>query len=228
MKNKPKLFKIHRDGYIFTSIFALISLLAGWMFAPLGWIFLILTFWCIYFFRDPDRVTPTDDKNIVSPADGVVSKIEEVQLPAELGMGKDEVVRISIFLSVFNCHVNRVPASGKITKILYHPGKFFNAALDKASIHNERNLVAMELKNGKKLVFTQIAGLIARRIVCNLDNGQQVEAGQRYGIIRFGSRMDIYLPKGELAQVIEGQNMVAGETILARIGSKEKIKGTIQ
>jgi len=228
MKNKPKLLKIHRDGYIFTAIFALVSALAGWMFAPLGWILLILTFWCIYFFRDPDRVTPTDDKNIVSPADGVVSKIEEVQLPAELGMGKEEVIRISIFLSVFNCHVNRVPASGKITKILYHPGKFFNAALDKASIHNERNLVAMELKNGKKLVFTQIAGLIARRIVCKLDDGQQVEAGQRYGIIRFGSRMDIYLPKGELAQVIEGQNMVAGETILAKIGSKEKIKGTIQ
>lgn len=228
MKNKQNVFKIHKDGYFFTCIFAIISYLAGLMFAPLGWMFVILTFWCIYFFRDPDRITPTDDKNIVSPADGVVSKIEKVPVPAELGIGHDEVTRISVFLSVFNCHVNRVPASGKITQILYHHGKFFNAALDKASIHNERNLVVMKLKNGKNLVFTQIAGLIARRIVCELEEGQEVEVGERYGIIRFGSRMDIYLPKGELAQVIEGQNMVAGETILAKIGSKEKIKGTIQ
>jgi phosphatidylserine decarboxylase len=227
MKTKPNLFQIHKDGYLFVCIFAIVTAFLGIIWGPLGWIGIILTLWCIYFFRDPDRVIPLGNY-ILSPADGVVSKITTVAIPKELKMGDEKVIRISIFLNIFNVHVNRAPAEGKITKVLYHPGKFFNASLDKASVHNERNHVAMKLSNGKSLIFTQIAGLIARRIVCEVDQDQKIKAGERYGLIRFGSRVDVYLPKGEIPAVLEKQKVLAGETILAKIGSKEIMKGSIR
>ena len=228
MKDKPYLFQIHKDGYFFVCIFAIVATILGIIWAPLGWIGVILTAWCVYFFRDPERVVPVGDNYILSPADGVVSKVEEVSLPAELGMAKKgKVMRVSIFLNVFDTHVNRVPAGGKVTKVHYHAGKFFNASLDKASIHNERNYVVMKLKNGKDIIFTQIAGLVARRIVCNITGGEEMVAGQRYGIIRFGSRMDVYLPAGEFPLVLKGQRMMAGETIIAKLGSKDKMEGVI-
>ena len=226
MKSKPNLFQIHKEGYIFVCIFAVATSVLGIIWAPLGWIGVVLTLWCIYFFRDPDRVIPLGDY-ILSPADGIVSKITTVEIPEELGMGNEKRTRISVFLNVFDTHVNRVPAEGKITKVHYHPGKFFNASLDKASVHNERNHVAMKMSNGQSLIFTQIAGLVARRIVCDLNQDQEVGAGYRYGLIRFGSRMDIYLPKGEIPAVLERQRVRAGETILSKLGSTEAMKGTI-
>jgi phosphatidylserine decarboxylase len=206
---------IHKDGYVFVCIFVIISSVLGMAWAPLSWVCAVLTLWCVYFFRDPERIVPIGENLILSPADGVVQKIEQVQLPAELNIGKGERTRISIFLNVFNVHVNRVPSTGQITKLYYHHGKFFNASLDKASIHNERQLVAMKLATGQEIVFVQIAGLIARRIVCDLSEGQHVVAGDRFGIIRFGSRMDIYLPEGIKPNILEGQTTVGGETILA-------------
>ncbi len=208
---------IHKDGYIFVCIFAVLSVILGTVVLSISWICGLLTLWCIYFFRDPERVMPLGDHLILSPADGIVQKIEQAHIPAELDMGGDECTRISIFLNVFNVHVNRIPVTGKITKLHYHHGKFFNASLDKASVHNERQLVVLKLANGQDIVFVQIAGLIARRIVCDLHEGQKVMAGDRYGIIRFGSRMDIYLPKGIKAQVLEGQLTIGGETVLALI-----------
>ncbi len=210
---------IHKEGVIFIVLFAVVSLGAGIWSDTLGWIGLILTLWCVYFFRNPDRVTPLGNNWVVSPADGVVQKITRAALPAELALGEGERTRISIFLNVFNVHVNRVPATGKITKLVYHPGRFINAELDKASIHNERQSVAMETEDGKEIAFVQIAGLIARRIVCNLEENQTVVGGERFGIIRFGSRMDVYLPEGVEPLVVEGQLAVAGETILADLTS---------
>jgi phosphatidylserine decarboxylase len=208
---------IHKDGCIFVCVFAMLSVVLGMLWLPLSWICGLLTLWCIYFFRDPERVIPLDNNLILSPADGVIQKIEQTTIPAELDMGQDERTRISIFLNIFDVHVNRIPITGKITKLHYHPGKFLNASLDKASIHNERQLVVMKLANEQNIIFVQIAGLIARRIVCDLHEGQKVMSGDRYGIIRFGSRMDIYLPKGIKAQVLEGQLAIGGETILAQI-----------
>jgi phosphatidylserine decarboxylase len=208
---------IHKDGYVFVFLFVTASAILGMIWLPLSWICTILTLWCIYFFRDPERIPPIGDNFILSPADGIVQKIEQAVIPAELEMGKEERTRISIFLNVFDVHVNRVPATGKITKLYYHHGKFFNASLDKASVHNERQLAAMKLANGQDIIFVQIAGLIARRIVCDLHEGQSVKAGDRFGIIRFGSRMDIYLPKGVKPSILEGQLAIAGESILAYI-----------
>lgn len=212
-----RFFNINKEGYIFIFMFVVASAVFGLVWPFLGWILTILTLWCIYFFRDPERVVPYGTEVVVSPADGVVQKIEDVETPAELDMGNELRTRISIFLSVFDVHVNRVPAIGKITKLHYHHGKFFNASLDKASIHNERQIVAMELEDGRNIIFSQIAGLIARRIVCDLHEGQKVVAGERFGIIRFGSRMDVYLPKGVKPKVLEGQRMIAGETVLAEL-----------
>jgi phosphatidylserine decarboxylase len=220
---------IHREGYYFIFIFAAVSLFLGYFSGPLGWVGAILTIWCVFFFRDPHRVTPIGDNFVVSPADGVVQKIEFAKPPAELKMSDQERLRISIFLNVFDVHVNRVPASGVIKSLYYYPGKFFNASLDKASKFNERQSVLMETFNGQEIVFVQIAGLIARRILCELEEGQKVKAGERFGIIRFGSRMDIYLPEGVEPLVIEGQRTVAGETILADLYSTEKArKGEIR
>jgi phosphatidylserine decarboxylase len=211
---------IHKEGYIFITIFAFATFVLGSFSVTLAWIGSICTVWCAYFFRNPERVTPIADNLIISAADGVVQKIVEVSPPEELNLGDSEMIRVSVFLNVFNVHINRIPASGKILDLKYHPGKFFNASLDKASIHNERQSVLMQIKNGTKIGFVQIAGLIARRIVCDLEEGQEVMSGQRYGLIRFGSRVDIYLPLKTVLMVSEGQTCVGGETIIADMSKK--------
>ena len=212
---------IHKEGYIFIFLFAAASFVLYNFSANLGLCGVILTFWCVYFFRNPTRVTPVETGLVIAPADGVVQNIVVALPPAELDMPAEEMNRISIFLSVFDVHVNRVPATGKITAVSYHPGKFFNASLDKASIHNERQSVSMKTESGYEIAFVQIAGLIAKRIVCDLEKEQEVRAGERFGIIRFGSRMDIYLPKQVQPLVSIGQTMIGGETILADLESKK-------
>ena len=212
---------IHKEGFIFIIIFLLVTVILAYIAKPLGVIGLILSLWCCYFFRDPERIAPLGDNLIISPADGVVQKIEDVPLPINLSESGEIRTRVSIFLNVFNVHVNRVPASGIIKKLYYHQGKFFNASLDKASEFNERQEVLLEMNNGQEIAFSQIAGLIARRIVCDLKEGQEVKAGERFGIIRFGSRMDVYLPKGIAPVVSVGQTMIGGETIIADLTVKE-------
>ncbi len=219
---------IHKEGYIFIIIFLLATIILAYISKPLGVIGLILSLWCCYFFRDPERVVPIADQLIVSPADGVIQKIEDVPLPLNLSDTGEIRTRVSIFLNVFNVHVNRVPASGKIKKLYYHPGKFFNASLDKASEFNERQEVLMQMDNGTEIAFSQIAGLIARRIVCDLKEGQEVKAGERFGIIRFGSRMDVYLPKGISPTVSVGQTVIGGESIIADMSIKTGRLGEIR
>jgi phosphatidylserine decarboxylase len=205
---------IHSEGYPFIGGFALISLVLFWLWAPLGWIGTLLTIWCALFFRDPVRVTPVREGIVVAPADGRISMITRVLPPAELGLGDRPLPRISIFMSVFNCHVNRSPVAGRIDRIAYRPGKFINAELDKASEDNERNSLVISTSNGR-IGVTQIAGLVARRIVSFVREGQTIGAGERFGLIRFGSRLDVYLPEGTSPLVAEGQTAIAGETILA-------------
>jgi len=205
---------IHREGYIFIVSFAVITFLLASFSHTLGWIGFVLTIYCSYFFRNPDRFTPIEEGLIISAADGVVHRITEAIPPQELGFPEDEMIRVSVFLNIFNVHVNRIPATGKILALHYNPGKFLNASLDKASIYNERQSVLMETY-GQKIAFVQIAGLIARRIVCDLEEGTEVKAGARYGIIRFGSRLDIYLPLKTAILVTEGQTCIGGETIIA-------------
>ncbi len=213
---KLVLVPINHEGHRFIAIFAAITLaLFLFTWPVLGWIGVVLTLWCVYFFRDPDRAVPTRAGLIVSPADGRVQLIERAVPPEELGLGPDARLRISIFLNVFNVHVNRVPFGGTIVRQVYRPGKFFNAALDKASEENERHAVHLRSDDGQDIIFVQIAGLVARRIVCYLTDGQQVRTGERFGLIRFGSRTDIYLPEGIQPLVAVGQNMVGGETIIA-------------
>jgi phosphatidylserine decarboxylase len=205
---------IHAEGYPFIGGFALASLILFWIWSPLGWIGTVLTIWCALFFRDPVRVTPVREGIVVAPADGRISMITQVLPPAELGLGDKPLPRVSIFMSVFNCHVNRCPAAGRIERIAYRPGAFINAELDKASEDNERNSLVIATPDGRIGVI-QIAGLVARRIVCFVREGQSIGAGERFGLIRFGSRLDVYLPDGTKALVSEGQTAVAGETILA-------------
>jgi len=221
---------INQDGWKFVSIFAVVTALLGLIWAPLGFVGLVLTFWCYYFFRDPDRVTPQIDDVVVSPADGVVQMITRVTGPEELGLNTKTYNRISIFMSVFNVHVNRAPASGEILKTEYIKGKFFNATLDKASKDNERQLLSMKTTSGKTIAFVQIAGLVARRIICLAKKGDQYEAGQRFGWIRFGSRLDVYLPTDVEPLVCVGQTMVAGESILARLNAQnqERYPGVVR
>lgn len=219
METRPQ-FAVHRDGWKFIIIFALVSLLLATFSTTLGWVGGILTLWCVLFFRDPTRVTPIREGLIVSPADGVVCGIQSVTPPAELGL-TGTWTRVSIFLNVFDVHVNRVPLGGTIIKSVYHPGRFLNASLDKASEHNERQSLVVEANGGVHIAFVQIAGLIARRIVCEVRELQQVKTGQRFGMIRFGSRADVYLPEGIAPLVAEGQRMVAGESILADLTSTE-------
>lgn len=209
---------MHREGYKFVAIFAAVTLVLFLIWEPLGWIGVGLTVWCYYFFRDPKRAVPENAGLLVSPADGVVSLIERAVPPAELGMGPEALVRVSVFMSVFNCHVNRAPIAGKITAVAYRPGKFFNASLDKASEENERNALAIEMQDGRKIAVVQIAGLVARRIMCWKKPGDGVRTGERFGLIRFGSRLDVYLPEGVQPQVALGQTMVAGESVIAFIG----------
>ena len=206
---------VHKEGYYFIFVFAFITILLFIASNKLGMLGTILTLWCIFFFRDPERVVPIGDNFVVSPADGVVQRIMVTSAPPELELGNQQFNRVSIFLNVFNVHVNRNPTTGKITKLFYHPGKFLNASLDKASIDNERQAVMMETKDGKTIIYTQIAGLVARRIVCNLEENQTVQAGSRFGIIRFGSRMDVYMPLDVHPMVVEGQQVIGGETVLA-------------
>ncbi|MBI3453114.1 MAG: phosphatidylserine decarboxylase, partial [Rhodospirillales bacterium] len=192
-----------------------------WLWPPAGWAGVVVSAWVAYFFRDPARVTPVRPGLVISPADGRVQMIVRALPPAELGMGDRPLPRISIFLNVFDVHVNRVPADGVIAVASYRPGKFLNASLDKASEDNERMSVRMTTDDGRDLAFVQIAGLVARRIVCELSAGQKVKAGARFGLIRFGSRADVYLPEGVVPLVIEGQRAIAGETVLADLVSGE-------
>ncbi|CAA7612826.1 phosphatidylserine decarboxylase [Magnetospirillum sp. UT-4] len=212
---------IHREGWPFVALFALGALLLGLVWEPLGWLGLLATLWCLYFFRNPDRVTATRDGLVISPADGVVCMLGQAVPPAELDMGTEPRLRISVFMSVFDVHVNRVPIDGRVARLAYRPGKFLNAALDKASDDNERMAVRLDLADGRQVAFVQIAGLVARRIKCDLSENQEVRAGERFGLIRFGSRVDVYLPDGVASQVVCGQRCIAGETVLADIASAE-------
>ncbi len=224
-KNYPDWTKaIHKEGHIFIFIAAAVTFLFSSASTNLGWMCFVGTIWCAFFFRNPERITPDIKGAIISPADGIVQAITDVKPPAELGLGEDEMTRVSVFLNIFNVHVNRVPADGKIIKLHYHPGKFFNASLDKASIHNERQSISMETSTGHVIAFVQIAGLIARRIICDLEEAMDVKAGQRFGIIRFGSRVDVYLPKGSFINVAVGQTMIGGETIIANLDEKKAKK----
>ncbi|ANK71906.1 phosphatidylserine decarboxylase [Ensifer adhaerens] len=212
------LVPVHKEGYRFVAIFFVVSLVLGFLWEPLMWIGFVLTAWCAYFFRDPERMTPLDDDLVISPADGRVSSIATVLPPEELNLGSEPMLRISVFMNVFNCHVNRAPMAGTITRVAYRAGKFVNAELDKASQENERNGLVIDTKHGA-IGVVQIAGLVARRILCwKYENGS-LEAGERFGLIRFGSRLDVFLPAGSEPRVSVGQTAVAGETVLAEFGS---------
>jgi phosphatidylserine decarboxylase len=219
---RQALVPIHREGYRFIAIFAAVTLLLFWLhLAPLGWLGVIATLWCAYFFRDPERVTPLRAGLVISPADGRVSAIEKVVPPPELDLPRQPVTRISVFMNVFDVHVNRSPADARIRRITYVPGAFINAELDKASEDNERQALTLELVDGRLIGVVQIAGLIARRIVKFVNDGDSLVAGQRIGLIRFGSRVDVYLPEGAEALVAAGQRAIAGETVLADRQSSE-------
>ena len=210
--------KLHKEGYRFLAIAAVITFILLLISNFFGIISLIITIWVYYFFRDPERFPINDENYLLSPADGVISQITELNGPQELGLDNKKYTRVSIFMNVFDCHVNRVPSSGKITKIFYKPGEYLNASLDKASEKNERNYVKMSNKNGDELILVQIAGLIARRIVCEKKENDEIKQGDRFGMIRFGSRVDLYFENYQL-MVHTNQKTIAGETILAR---KEK------
>ncbi|HVJ78485.1 MAG TPA: phosphatidylserine decarboxylase [Hyphomicrobium sp.] len=212
---------VHPDGHKFIAIGAIVALAFFLFYPPLGWIATAITAWIVYFFRDPQRVTPVRPGLVVSAADGKVSSIDKVTPPAELGMGSEERVRISTFLSIFDVHINRAPIAGRIVRSLYVPGAFLNAALDKASEDNERRILVIETPTDGEVGVVQIAGLVARRIVTFSEMGETVGAGQRFGLIRFGSRVDVYLPPGKVALVSVGQRAVAGETVLADLHSLE-------
>ena len=226
---KTVIVPINKAGWPFIALFAIVSVLLFTWSTVLGWVGLVLTAWCVYFFRDPDRVTPTRPGLVVSPADGRVIMITKASPPPELGMGDVKLTRVSIFLNVFDVHVNRVPTDGVVHSAEYHPGKFLNASLDKASDDNERMSIRMTLPDGRDMVFVQIAGLVARRIVWWVAPGQPLRAGERYGLIRFGSRCDVYLPDGVAPQVAVGQKMIAGESILADlVGVEAQREGEVR
>ncbi len=218
---KTVLVPINSAGWPFIALFALVSLGMAWWWRPLGWVGLILTLWCVYFFRDPPRVTPTRKGLFVSPADGVVQFVDRAPPPSELDMGSEPRPRVCIFMNVFNVHVNRAPIEGTVAKLVYVKGKFLNASLDKASAFNERQCVRLAMEDGRDIAFVQIAGLVARRIKCYLTEGQSLKTGERFGLIRFGSRVDVYLPEGVAPLVVEGQLALAGETVLGDLQSGE-------
>ncbi|MET0538323.1 MAG: phosphatidylserine decarboxylase [Xanthobacteraceae bacterium] len=211
---RSQLAPVHREGLPYIGALAVASLFLFWLWSPLGWLAAIATVWCIYFFRDPDRVTPVRDGIVVAPADGRVSRVVNAVPPKELDLGERPLPRVSIFMSVFDCHVNRSPLAGRIERIAYHHGAFISADLDKASESNERNAFVIASGNAR-IGLVQIAGLVARRIVCFVREGATVRAGERIGMIRFGSRVDVYLPDGVRPLVAEGQTAIAGETIIA-------------
>ena len=207
--------KIHKEGYKFLAI-SIIFTLAVLLFSNfLGIIFILITIWVYYFFRDPDRISINDDNYLVSPADGLITQISEEVGPADLNLENNTYTRISIFMNVFNCHVNRTPVSGKIQEIFYRPGKFLNASLDKASEENERNYYKLTTSKGEEIIIVQIAGLIARRIVCEVNKDQSLKQGERIGMIRFGSRVDLYFKNKTILAKL-GQNVFAGESLLAK------------
>jgi phosphatidylserine decarboxylase len=206
--------KIHKEGYRFLAIAIVITFICLLVSKTLGLIAILLTVWVYYFFRDPDRISIQDDNFLVSPADGLISNISEVDGPAELSLENKKFTKISIFMNVFNCHVNRTPVSGNVEEILYKPGKFLNASLDKSSEENERNYYRLKLKDGDEIIIVQIAGLIARRIITEVQVSQSIEQGERIGMIRFGSRVDVYFNNRKLLAKL-GQNVVAGESLLA-------------
>ena len=206
---------INRAGYPFIGTTIVLALVLGFVWQPLFWLLAILAGWMVVFFRDPRRVTPDGPGFVVSPADGRIEPIVSVPPPPELGLGPQPRTRISVFMNVFDCHVNRAPVSGKIVRIAYSPGKFFNADLDKASEHNERNGLLIEMSSGQQIAVVQIAGLVARRILCWRREMQSIRAGERFGMIRFGSRLDVYLPEDATVDVLPGQRAIAGETVLA-------------
>jgi phosphatidylserine decarboxylase len=206
---------IHPDGWRFVAIFAVATAVLFWIAEPLGWLGLAATGWCVYFFRDPWRITPVRSGLAVAPADGVIAVVDRAPPPEELEMGSEPMLRIAIFLSVLDVHVNRMPLGGRVTKRVYRAGKFLNASLDKASAENERMALRLATPDGSAFAVVQIAGLIARRIRCDVDAGQDVIAGQRFGLIRFGSRTEIYLPPTWSPLVLAGQRAVGGETPVA-------------
>lgn len=211
---------IHRAGWPFIAAFFVVSLLLGLLSSLLFWLGLIATAWCVYFFRDPPRFTPVRPGLLVSPADGVIEMIAQAAPPPELEMGEEELTRVSVFLNVFDVHINRIPIGGRIGRIAYRPGKFLNASLDKASEENERNALRIDLESGERIAVVQIAGLVARRILCHVNEGEVIRSGERFGLIRFGSRTDLYLPKGTAPLVALGQRVI-GETVIADLAAKE-------
>jgi phosphatidylserine decarboxylase len=215
------LAPVHRDGHKFIAIALGLALLLFLLWPPLAWVLVILAVWMAYFFRDPDRVTPLREGLIVAPADGRIAAVETVHPPAELGLGPEERVRISTFLSILDVHITRSPVAGRIVRSIYVPGAFLNAALDKASEENERRALIIGRPDGSEIAVVQIAGLIARRIVAFVHEGDSVGAGERIGLIRFGSRVDVYLPPGRNALISVGQLTVAGESVLADLKSDE-------
>jgi phosphatidylserine decarboxylase len=206
--------KIHKEGYKFLAISILATFIILLFSKFFGFLFILITFWVYYFFRDPERYSVDDDKFLVSPADGLITDISERSGPIELRLENTTYTRVSVFMNVFNCHVNRTPISGKVEEIYYKPGKFLNASLDKASEENERNYIKIKTSNGEEIIIVQIAGLIARRIVCQVEQGQELKQGDRIGMIRFGSRVDIFF-KNKKILAKQGQNVVAGESLIA-------------
>ncbi len=217
---RKTLVPIHPEGYVFIAVFAVAALVLGWLWSPLGWIGWIATLWCAYFFRDPPRVTPTREGLVISPADGRVESVGYYVPPPELGLGNQPLPRVSVFMNVFDCHINRAPVSGKVIKVAYRPGLFLSADLDKASDDNERNGVVFESPFGT-FAAVQIAGMVARRIVPFAREGQPLAVGERFGLIRFGSRVDVYFPADARPLVGTGAKAIAGETILADMKSSE-------
>jgi phosphatidylserine decarboxylase len=220
---RSQLVPIHPEGYPFIGLFALASLILFWLWTPLGWIATALTIWCVLFFRDPPRVTPVREGLVIAPADGRISMIVNAVPPKELDLGERPLPRVSIFMSVFNCHVNRSPVAGRVDRIVYRAGKFLNADLDKASEDNERNSLVVATPAGR-IGVVQIAGLVARRIVSFVKEGQAIGQGERFGLIRFGSRVDVYLPDGVRPLVGPGQTAVGGETVLADLRAPDPVR----
>ena len=218
---------IHPTGIPFIAIFFVFTIIIGWLWSPLFFVGLVLTLWCVYFFRNPERFTPVlsgANKNnlIISPADGRVIEVSKITPDEELGLPDGNWTRVCVFMNVFDVHVNRSPMSGQITYKNYIPGAFFNASMDKASSDNERLILGMDTENGKKIAFVQIAGLVARRIICDVDIGSHLKSGDIFGIIRFGSRVDIYFPSEASTKVLVGQKMIAGETIIGDFTKSSK------
>ena len=221
---KTLLVPIHPAGWPFIALFAAGTVALNLFSVALGIAGVVLTLWCVYFFRDPERITPVREGLIISPADGVVQMIDMAPPPKELNMGDKDRWRICVFMNVFNVHVNRIPISGTVTALNYRPGKFLNASLDKASELNERQSLGLTLDGGKDIAFVQIAGLVARRILCDVTEGKEMKTGERFGMIRFGSRVDVYLPDDVKPMVAVGQTAIAGETVIADIQAKEPVR----